>query len=219
MSRFALDHASAEYKEARARLLAAEEALRDRAEAVAALRRALPADTPVTEDYAFTELVGGGRRTVTLSDLFGAQPTLILMHFMWAPADDDPCPMCALWADGYDGIQPHLRQRTAFAVAVKKDIESMAAFAARRGWTGLRLVSSAGTNFNRDFGMEDEDEGQRPGVSVFIRAEDGSVRHFYTVSAGLGDGSFRGMDLLSPVWNYLDLLPHGRGDFMPKLAY
>ena len=95
MSRFALDHASADYKEARARLLAAEEALRDRAEAVAALRRALPADTPVPQDYAFTELAGGGRRTVTLSGLFGAQPTLILMHFMWAPADDEPCPMCA----------------------------------------------------------------------------------------------------------------------------
>ena len=30
---------------------------------------------------------------------------------------------------------------------------------------------------------------------------------------------FRGMDLLSPVWNFLDLTPAGRGDWFPGLSY
>ena len=219
MARFSLDRASAEYKELRARLLAAEEALRDQAETVAALRRQLPADTPVGQDYAFTESVDGRERTVRLSDLFDGHETLLLVHFMWAPKDDSPCPMCTLWADGYNAVQRHLRQRTAFAVAARKDSASIAAFAAGRGWADTRFVSTGGTGFNRDFGMEDADGNQLPGVSVFASAADGGVRHFYTVSAILGDDSYRGMDLMSPVWNFFDLLPQGRGDFMPTLGY
>lgn len=29
----------------------------------------------------------------------------------------------------------------------------------------------------------------------------------------------RGIDLLSPVWNYFDLTPDGRGDMLPSLEY
>jgi predicted dithiol-disulfide oxidoreductase (DUF899 family) len=29
-------------------------------------------------------------------------------------------------------------------------------------------------------------------------------------------GEYRGIDLLSPVWHVLDLLPSGRGDWMPS---
>ena len=32
-------------------------------------------------------------------------------------------------------------------------------------------------------------------------------------------GEFRGVDLLSPVWNLFDLLPSGRGDWMPGRDY
>jgi len=219
MSRFALDHASDAYKQQRAALLAAEEALRDQVEKVAALRRSLPNDTPVPEDYTFTELVDGAARPVRLSDLFGDHDVLTIVHYMWAPKDANPCPMCSLWTDSYNAVQEHLQQRTAFAVAAKKDIETLAAFAREKGWTGTRFVSTGGTSFNSDFGMEDADDSQRPGVSVFTKAADGSVRHFYTISAIMGEGSYRGMDLTSPVWSYFDLLPEGRGDFMPRFAY
>lgn len=219
MSRFALDHASDAYKSARASLLAAEEALRDQAEKVAAMRRRLPQDTPVPEDYAFTELADGREKKVKLSELFGDSDTLIVAHYMWAPKDDNPCPMCSLWTDGYNAVQKHLRQRTSFVVAAKKDIKSIAAFAETRGWSNTRFVSTGGTGFNSDFGMEDGDENQFPGTSVFTRDADRTIRHFYTISAIMGEDSYRGMDLTSPVWNYFDLLPKGRGDFMPKLAY
>ncbi len=92
-------------------------------------------------------------------------------------------------------------------------------FADGRGWRNLRLLSSGGTSFNRDFGMEDEDGNQLPGVSVFLKGDDGTVRHFHTLCAIMGEGHYRGMDLLSPVWNLFDLLPQGRGDWLPRLAY
>lgn len=53
-----------------------------------------------------------------------------------------------------------------------------------------------------------------PGLlaSVLVR-EGGHVRHLYSLPANFLDGSERGIDLLSPVWNVLDLLPDGRGDW------
>ena len=67
--------------------------------------------------------------------------------------------------------------------------------------------------------MQSADGAQEPGVSVFARAADGSLAHVYTGGAVLKEGQWRGMDLLSPVWHFLDLTPEGRGDWMPRLSY
>ncbi len=56
-------------------------------------------------------------------------------------------------------------------------------------------------------------------VSVFTRDDNGSVAHFYTGTALLGPDRYRGIDLFTPVWHLFDLLPDGRGDWMPKLNY
>jgi len=45
------------------------------------------------------------------------------------------------------------------------------------------------------------------------------VCHFYSSGAFMAPGHFRGMDLLSPVWNFHDLTPEGRGDWLPKRTY
>lgn len=224
MERFSLDAASADYREKREALRRAEIALKDQREAVAALRRGLPADTPVPEDYAFTEAApagsGGGARRVRLSRLFAPDNgRLLVCHFMWAPEDSEPCPMCTMWTDGYNAVLPHVARTVPMVLVTKQDAATARAFADRRGWTGLRVLSSGGTAFNRDFGMETPDGRQLPGLSVFLRGVDGGPpRHFYTGSAMPGDGHYRGLDLYSPVWNLLDLLPEGRGDFMPSLA-
>ena len=68
----------------------------------------------------------------------------------------------------------------------------------------------------RRLGFELDDGGQLPGVSVFERSADGRPVHRYSQCAMLGDNQGRGMDLLSPVWNFFDLIPAGRGDFMPS---
>lgn len=216
-----LPHESPAYRKIRDELQEAELALRDQRERVAELRRRLPRDT-ACEDYALLEAPPGTGheplRETRLSELFTdeARP-LVLMHFMFGEAQESPCPVCTLWADGYDGIVPQLGRRVDFAVVVAGDLERFRDHGRERGWRFLRLLSSRGTSFKRDFGFETEDGGQLPGVGVFLR-EGGELRHFYSQSAMLGPGEFRGMDLLCPLWHYLDLTPDGRGDFMPTLG-
>ena len=57
---------------------------------------------------------------------------------------------------------------------------------------------------------------QFPGVSGFVGDE--AVRHFCAGTALLGVDQYRGLDLFTPVWHLFDLLPEGRGEWMPRLA-
>jgi len=214
-----LANESPEYRKLRAELLEVEIALKDQVERVAALRRALPADSAVA-DHVFEEVRDGVRTPVRLSELFERPgDTLVLMHFMYGKKQEQPCPMCTLWADAYDGIVPHLRQRVSFAVLVAGDPGAFAEYARSRGWRHLRIVSAAGSDLKLQLGFEFDDGGQMPGASVFRRRSDGTLVHTYSVSADFAPGHFRGMDLLSPFWNFLDLTPEGRGDFLPKRSY
>jgi predicted dithiol-disulfide oxidoreductase (DUF899 family) len=214
-----LPNEAPEYAKLRDELLEAEIALRDQVERVALLRRSLPSETEVA-DASFEEIRYGVRVPVRLSELFeDPQKTLVLVHFMFGAKQGRPCPMCTLWADGYDGIVPHLRQRVNFAVLVAGDVGAFGEYARRRGWRNLRLVSAAGSDLKRSLGFEAADGSQHPGVSVFRRQADGRLVHFVSTCAMLADGQFRGMDLLSPLWNFLDLTPEGRGDWMPRVEY
>jgi len=210
---------SAEYRKQRDALLEAEAALRDQREAVAALRRALPT-SPVTTDYVFQEGPADLEkdapiRETKLSELFeDGHDELLLVHFMYDPSWEKGCPMCSMWADGYDAVAGHVRERASFAVVARQEILPFRHYARTRGWQNLRLLSANDSSFIPDFGMEDEKFGQKPGISTFRRTATGEVHHTNTVDAML-DGNFRGVDLLSPVWHLFDLLPSGRGDFMP----
>jgi predicted dithiol-disulfide oxidoreductase (DUF899 family) len=210
---------SPEYRKLREELLAAEVALRDQRERVAELRRSLPRDTEVP-DETFARIRDGREEPVKLSELF-EEPSrpLVLMHFMFGKAQDRPCPMCTSWADGYDGVVPHLRQRVNFAVLAAADAGAFEAYGRERGWRHLPLVSAADSGLKRSLGFEDESGAQHPGVSVFLRRSDDTPIHTYSVSAWLGEAGFRGMDLLNPLWHFLDLTPEGRGDFMPSKTY
>jgi predicted dithiol-disulfide oxidoreductase (DUF899 family) len=215
----ALASESPEYRKLRAALLEAEIALKDQIERVAALRRALPADTMVA-DQRFEEIRDGVRTPVLLSELFERpERTLVLMHFMYGKKQEKPCPMCTLWADGYDGIVPHLRQRMSFAVLVAGDPGAFAEYARARGWRHLRVVGAAASDLKQQLGFEDETGAQSPGASVFRRNADGTLVHTYSVSADFAPGHYRGMDLLTAFWSFLDLTREGRGDFMPKRSY
>jgi predicted dithiol-disulfide oxidoreductase (DUF899 family) len=210
---------SASYGKVRDELQAAELALRDQRERVAALRRRLPQDTPV-EDCIFQEIRDGSRVPVRLSELF-EDPTkpLVLVHFMYGKKQEQACPMCTMWADGYDGTVPHLRRRVNFAVLVAGDAATIGAWGRSRGWRHLRIVSAADSALKRQLGFEEADGAQYPGVSVFVRRPDGTLVHFYSQSAWYGGKEFRGMDLLSPVWHFFDLTPEGREDWFPSRRY
>ena len=212
------------YAAKRDALLQAEIALRDQREAVAAMRRALPIDTEI-EDYAFQHAGGRGEacepgQQVHLSELVGNDgKALVIYQLMFGGAQKNLCPMCALWIDGYNGIAKHLHQVANVAVIAEAEVAALGEVASERGWSGLRFLSSAGTTFKRDFGFENDNKDQFPGVSVFVR-QGGSLCHSYSGSAILGPDEYRGVDLLNPLWNTLDLTPGGRpADFMPQLHY
>lgn len=199
------------YRQSRDRLRSAEIALRDAIEEVAATRRALPLG-PVVPDYTFIE----GEKDVRLSDLFCAgKAELILYHLMYWADDDEFCNMCSAWLDGFNGIVPHLLERVNFAVASRAPFDRLQAWAKHRKWDRLPVVSSD-ARFARDIGAEDE-EG-RPDSTIVVFSKDGDViRHTYTAHPMLADRE-RGIDLLSPIWNLLDLTRTGRGeDWYPSL--
>jgi predicted dithiol-disulfide oxidoreductase (DUF899 family) len=213
---------SGEYLEARAKLLAAEIALKEQVARVAELRRGLPSGPEVGARWVFQkgpeELAADAPlREVQLADLFGDRDELILIHFMYGGAQEKPCPMCSMWADGYDAVQRHVRQRAAFAVVAEAGIGRFRAWARERGWSRLRLLSSAGSSFKSDLRMQDEKGAQQPGVSVFAKAASGAIHHVYTGEAHLDGSHWNGVDLLSPVWHLFDLLPSGRGSWFPSL--
>ena len=202
------------YRAQREALNKAELALRDQREHVAALRRALPSDT-VVADEALVEWRDGARHEVQLSELFeNPSLPLIALHFMYGESGS-VCPMCAMWADGYNALIQHLKQRCNFVVLIAGDPERFADVAKARGWTQLRIVSAGESSIKRDLGVEDADGGQSPGVSVYSKTANGTLIHHYSQSAIVTPVEYRGMDLLSPVWHFFDLLPEGRGDWMP----
>jgi predicted dithiol-disulfide oxidoreductase (DUF899 family) len=213
------------YRAARDALTQAETELTRRVEEVAALRRSLPPGGTVPEDYAFTEgpadlAADRPARPVRLSELFGEHDTLLLYSFMYGPDMDRPCPMCTSLLDGLDGAVPDVAQRAGFAVVAKSPVGRIRAYARERGWSNLRLVSSAGTSYNRDYHGEDEHGGQVSRMNVFTR-RGGEIAHFYaTEQAAAAPGQDdRHVDLIWPLWNLLDLTPAGRGgDWRPAYS-
>lgn len=207
------------YRKAREALLEKEIALRGMVEEVAKARAALPLGGPVPEDYAFQTVQDGGVAEITLSQLFrGDAPSLIIYSLMYGRAQTRPCPMCTSFIDYIDGGVPHHAQRAGFAVCAAAPIEELADFAASRGWTKTRLISSAGNTYNRDYLAEDADRKQLPMMNVFTR-RDGVIHHFWG-SEMMHAGLTRHIDMMWPLWNLLDLLPEGRGqDWHPALSY
>src|ERR1700680_1201783 len=210
---------SDDYRRQREELRVAELDLIDHAERVAALRRKLPADTAV-DDYQLVDVASGDG--VRLSELFSAPDrSLIVYHFMYGKAQTEPCPLCTMWIDGYNAAAPHLTQSVDFAVVAAADPAAISAYAASRGWSNLRLLSAGASTVKYDIGSEEADGTQTEWISVFTRGGDGSVRHVYSKGAQMADDRReRGIDLLTPVWNLLDLTPNGRPhDWYPALHY
>ena len=206
------------YRAARNALLTAEIELRRQTEAVAAQRRALPQGGEVPEDYVFE----GEEGPVRMSELFGDKSTLALYSYMYGPKMEKPCPSCTSMLDGMNGQALHITQQVALAVVARSPLERILAFTRPRGWTGLRLLSSAGNSYNIDYKGEDADGSQNPMLNVFTR-KDGKIRHAWAselMSAPRDPGQDpRHVDTIWPLWNVLDLTPQGRGAWYPKLNY
>ena len=225
---------SAEYRAARNALLAEEMALRRLTARVAAQRRALPAGGTAAQDYRFE----GDNGPVKLSELFSpGKTTLAIYSFMFGPERAEACPGCTHFLDGFDGMAQHIGQRMNFVVVAKSPLPRLIAFARQRGWQHLRLLSTDGNSYDRDYfgdsvglspGMrqqqefKDGKESDMPILNVF-RRDGETIRHFWGsellyVPPEPGQ-QYRHNDALDPLWNMLDDTPEGRGDFEPKLSY
>lgn len=217
------------YRHARNELLQAEIDLRRQVEGVAALRRQLPLGGEIPEDYVFDEGsadLSDSRtvRQVALSQLLQpGKDTLAVYSFMFGPKMKAPCPMCTSIIDGLNATVVNATQRVNLAVVAKSPLERLRTFARERGWNRLRLLSSAGNNYNRDYYGEDAQGGQQPSLNIFVRRS-GKIHHFWhselvLVPSDPGQNQ-RHVDMIWPLWNLLDFTPEGRGtDWYPKLTY
>lgn len=205
-----------EWTAARKRLLAKEKEFNRQRDALSAERRKLPM-VRIEKDYVFE----GPKGRRTLADLFEGRRQLIVYHFMFDPAWDAGCPACSFVADHFAGAPVHLAARnTSFAVISRAPIAKIERFRQRMGWS-FPWLSSFGTDFNYDFQVRlDENhaeynyapastqpaiyprEGEREGLSVFLRDGD---RVFHTYSTYQ-----RGLDLFLNTYNFLDHTPLGR---------
>lgn len=211
-----------EWLNARKTLLEKEKAHMRAADRLAAERRALPW-LKIEKRYSFeTEQ---GRRT--LADLFNGRQQLIVHHLMYGPDWSAACPGCSFQAEHIDGPAQHLAHHDVTILAVSRaPLVKLLAYKRRMGWR-FEWVSSFGTDFNYDFQVSftkaqiaqrriDYNFGtittdsryiseELPGVSVFLRGEDGEILLTYSTYA-------RGLDMLLGTNHYLDLTPEGRNE-------
>ncbi|NDH63766.1 MAG: DUF899 domain-containing protein [Alphaproteobacteria bacterium] len=206
-----------EWLKARKAFLEKEKAFTKAREDLARERRELPWER-VEKSYTFDALEG----RVTLADLFGKHGQLIVQHFMFGPDWNEGCPSCSFWSDNFNGIDGHLAARdTAFVLVSRGPLDRLEAYRKRLGWT-FRWVSSAGSDFNFDFGVSfvkgSDAAGpnynygsmkvggeEMPGISAFRRGDDGAIYHTYSTYG-------RGLDTINGTYQLLDLTSKGRDE-------
>jgi predicted dithiol-disulfide oxidoreductase (DUF899 family) len=216
---------------ARKALLAEEKNLTRHRDAVNAARRRLPM-VKIKKDYVFEgpegplrllDLFEGRRQLIVYHFMFepGDPPP-----GKTGEPYDEGCSGCSFIVDNI-GHLSHLHARdTTLALVSRAPLSKIVPFKARMGWT-LPWYSSFGSAFNSDFHVttdesiapieynyQDKDvlarkgqlyhlSGEQPGVSVFLRDDEGRVCHTYS-------GYARGLDILDGTYNWLDLTPFGR---------
>src|SRR6202051_3363812 len=160
-----------EYRDARDALLKDEKELVDKVKAVAARRRTLPLRGELQEDYVF-QWANDGKvgEPVTFSELFGDKNTLLLYSFMYGPNWDNPCPSCTSLVDGCDRSWYQVTRDAAFVAIAKAPADRINAWAKRRGWSQIALVSGSDSPYQADYKCQgDSDDMQWPVMHVFRR--------------------------------------------------
>jgi predicted dithiol-disulfide oxidoreductase (DUF899 family) len=188
-----------EWQAAHEKLLAREKEATRARDALAAERRRLPM-VEIDKPYVFE----GPEGEASLLDLFEGRRQLILYHFMFAPGVEGwpsaGCDGCSMVVDNI-GHLAHLHARdTSLVLVSRAPLASIESYRERMGWA-IPWFSSAGSDFNADFGVTTE-QGETFGLSVFLRDGERVYRTYFT--------SGRGVEALGSVWTFLDLTPLGR---------
>ncbi len=171
------------------------------AELTTTLNEARSKLTPVpVPDYSFQTLEG----EVSLLDLFGGRDVLLAIHNM-----GQGCRYCTLWADGFNGLLPHLESAMAVVLLSRDPPALQRDFAGSRNWR-FRLASHGGGDYiSEQTVMSGVDN--MPGAVVYKRSGD---RVFRWSSAVFGPG-----DLYCSMWNLLGLAGLGGDAWTPQFRY
>jgi predicted dithiol-disulfide oxidoreductase (DUF899 family) len=203
---------------ARKQLLEKEKAFTRLRDELSRERRQLP-----WERIEKTYMLEGPDGPIALADAFAGRRQLVVYHFMFDPAGewDAACRHCSFWADNFDPVIVHLNARDVTMVAVSRaQPDKIRRYQQRMGWT-FTWLSSHDSDFNYDVGASFRPEERdspvfnfgtlapgredREGLTVFVRDDAGVIYRAYATHG-------RGIDLLNTAYNYLDLVPYGRGE-------
>jgi predicted dithiol-disulfide oxidoreductase (DUF899 family) len=194
-------------------------------------RRELPW-VQVEKEYSF-DTDQGAR---TLAELFDGRSQLLVYHFMFGPNYEAGCPTCSSSADAVNGILPHLHARDVTMLYVSRaPLEKLQAYKRRMGWS-FPWVSSAGNDFNFDFGVSYTNEQVSEYMGPVLEDPPPLLRHLADstrtdvpgyVSEGPGFSAFvmddgvvyhtystgaRGLEFLMGYYPILDRAPRGRNE-------
>jgi len=205
-----------EWLEARRTLLAHEKEATRLRDKINAERLAMPW-VRIDQDYRFD--TPDGRKS--LAELFDGRSQLLVYHFMLPPEWEAGCTGCSFLADHLDGAVTHLNNHDVTLTAISRaPLDHIERYKRRMGWR-FPWASSAGTGFNRDFGVSFSAEdvaagatynytapagaGEMPGMSAFFRDEEDQVFHSYSAYA-------RGIEEWVGTLMILDRAPLGRNE-------
>lgn len=177
---------------------ALEAEIMEKAQKLAALRKA---ETPVAvSDYEFETLAGKAK----LSALFAGRERMLVIHNM-----GQACRYCTLWADGLNGVLPHLENAMGVLLVSKDPPDVQRRIAQDRGWHYRMASHGGGAYMTEQCKMMGYDNC--PGAAVY-EMRDGRI--FRRGRTGFGPG-----DLYAPIWHLLALAGIGQEEWTPQFHY
>lgn len=151
-------------------------------------------------NYTFDTLAG----ETTLLEMFGDRDKLLVIHNM-----GQGCRYCTLWADGFNGILPHLEDALSIVFVSKDPPEMQRKFANARNWR-FRMASHGNGPYNDEQLLMENTPGM-PDAVVYER--DGStIRRKNACVFGPGD-------IYCSVWGLLGLAGMGEAEWTPQFSY
>jgi predicted dithiol-disulfide oxidoreductase (DUF899 family) len=192
-----------EWEAANERLIAKEKALMKQSDAIAAERRRQPI-MRIEKEYEFE----GASGKATLLDLFEGRRQLFVYNFMFGPNQEVGCDGCSMVVDQLTHLA-HLHARdTSFALASRAPFEKLERYRERMGWDVPWYSWGAG-----DYGVElglsppepqpgEYQDGEMFALNAYFRDGEEIYRIYFT--------SRRGLEVIGPVWSFLDRSLLGR---------
>lgn len=170
-------------------------------EKIARLNELRKAARPVAvKNYTFQTLDG----SVSLSDLFVGRNKLIAIHNM-----GQACRYCTLWADGFNGLLPHLENAFAVVLVSKDSPETQRLFTNARGWR-FRMASHGGGDYIKEQSVI-PGQGNMPGIVCYERKGDQILK--------LNSATFGPGDLFCAMWPILGLAGIGEEEWTAQYSY